>query len=268
MARLFANAQALIGETPLWRGDHVLWTDPVQQVLLRAAEGEEVRRIPVAAPLWGLAARSVTVVATLEDRVATIAADGTIDAGLAAAMDPGCRFNDLAVDPQGRIWIGAMHRGVLATRGSLYVADDAAPLQVATGLGVPNGMKISADGHTLFVIDTLARTLLAYPIEGLALGEPVILSDFMNVPGKPDGMALLADGRFLVAMWGGACIAELTPDGATVRSWPVPAPHVSSVCLDRRGTALVSTSRMRLSDAALAAAPASGGLFALQLDRA
>ena len=38
-------------------------------------------------------------------------------------------------------------------------------MRVAQGLGVPNGMKLSADGRTLFVIDTLERTLLAYPVD-------------------------------------------------------------------------------------------------------
>jgi sugar lactone lactonase YvrE len=160
-----------------------------------------------------------------------------------------------------------MHRGVLATRGGIYRAGglDARPVQVAEGLGVPNGMKLSPDGTTLFVVDTLSRTLLAYPVRGAGLGEPVIVTDFLDLPGKPDGMAMDAAGHFWVAMWGGGCVAEIAPDGATLRSIAVPARHVSSLCFADDDRLLVTTSRMRLSPQALADQPQSGGLFEIVL---
>jgi sugar lactone lactonase YvrE len=156
---------------------------------------------------------------------------------------------------------------VLAARGTIFhaPAPDAAPVCVANGLGVPNGMGFSDDGGTLFVIDTLARTLLAYPADCAAgtLGEPVIVTDLMGVPGKPDGMALAPDGSFWVAMWGGGCVVRIDSGGALLREIPIPAPHVSSLCFAGDGTLYVTTSRMRMSPQQLAEHPGSGGLFAI-----
>ena len=144
-----------------------------------------------------------------------------------------------------------MHRGILATRGAIFHARSLRepPRRVAKGLGVPNGMKLSADGRTLFVIDTLERTLLAYSVDGGALGEPVIVSDFLGLPGKPDGMTLAPDGTFWVAMWGGGCVVQLA---ATALSC------AKSRCLHRTSAAhvspdqnrlLVTSSRMRIESA-------------------
>ncbi|MFS2108988.1 2-dehydro-3-deoxy-6-phosphogalactonate aldolase [Sphingomonas sp. Sphisp140] len=262
--RLLANPGAIIGESPVIQRDTVSWTDPVRRRVYRFAEGQVAER-ETEQPVFGLVPLpDGRIAGTLESAFCTL--DGIT--GPTAEIGPGCRFSDLTVDPRGGLWGGVMHKAILAGRGAIFHAasSEAEPRRVAEGLGVPNGMAFSDDGRTLFVIDTLSRTLIAYPadIEAGTLGEPVIVSDFMNVPGKPDGMARAPDGRFFVAMWGGGCIAELAPDGALLRSIPVPAPHLSSAAL-AGDTLYVTSSRMRLSPAQLEAFPASGGLFAIDL---
>jgi len=262
--RLLVNPHAIIGESPVVQGDTVTWTDPVRRLVYRFAEGQGTEQ-PTDRPIFGLAPLpDGRIAGTLESAFCIL---GGIT-GPAADIGPGCRFNDLTIDPQGGLWGGVMHKAILAGRGAIFHATspEAEPRRVGEGLGVPNGIAFSEDGRTLFVIDTLSRTLIAYPadIGGGRLGEPVIVSDFMNVPGKPDGMARAPDGRFFVAMWGGGCVAELAPDGALLRTIPVPAPNLSSAALS--GEKLyVTSSRMRLSPAQLEAFPASGGLFAIDL---
>jgi sugar lactone lactonase YvrE len=173
----------------------------------------------------------------------------------------------MAVDDAGGVWAGAMHKGLLATRGVIYHAASLAdrPIEVAAGLGVPNGMAFSAERGTLYVIDTLSRTLLAYPVIDHGLGEPVIITDFMGVPGKPDGMTIGDDGSLWVAMWGGGCVVRIAAAGHTLQLVDIPAPHVSSLCLADEAILFVTTSRMRLSPEALDQHPASGGLFRIDL---
>lgn len=263
-AHLLANPQAIIGESPVVQDGVVTWTDPVRRRVYRFADGQVTKR-EVDQPIFGLAPLpDGRIAGTLEAGFCTL--DGTT--GPKAEIGAGCRFNDLAIDARGGLWGGTMHKAILAGRGAIFHAPtpDAPPRRVAGSLGVPNGMAFSADGKTLFVIDTLSRTLIAYPADSEAgmLDEPVIVSDFMNVPGKPDGMTRAPDGRFFVAMWGGGCIAELAPDGAMLRSIPVPAPNPSSAAL--AGDKLyVTSSRMRLTPAQLESFPASGGLFAIDL---
>jgi sugar lactone lactonase YvrE len=268
--RLICDAAVAIGESPVWLSDRVYWTDPVARRLLSVADSGDLQSVAMASAVWSLAGLSEVLFGALDDRFCTISTSGEISAGPAAPIDPGCRFNDMAVDATGGLWIGMMHRGVLATRGAIFHARSvrAEPTRIASGLGVPNGMKLSADGRTLYVVDTLERTLLAYPVDGGRLAEPVIVSDFLGLPGKPDGMALAADGTFWLAMWGGGCVVQLAADGAFLRMVALPAPHVSSLCFASPKRLLVSTSRMRLSPQALSDHPGSGGLFEIQLEHA
>jgi len=268
--RLICDAAVAIGESPAWCNDRLSWTDPIARRLLSVADNGELQSIAMASSVWSLAGSSDALFGALDDRFCTIARSGEIGVGPAATIDPGCRFNDMTVDASGGLWVGMMHRGVLATRGAIFHARSvsAEPIRVASGLGVPNGMKLSVDGRTLYVVDTLERTLLSYPVDGGKLGEPAIVSDFLGLPGKPDGMTLAADGTFWVAMWGGGCVVQLAGDGAFLRKIALPAPHVSSLCFASPKHVLVTTSRMRLSPQALSDHPGSGGLFEILLEHA
>jgi Entner-Doudoroff aldolase len=264
---LLAKVQAGIGESPIWceADARIRWVDPLQQRLLScAADGSAVRTEALPRAVWSLGLRGVELVGSSDSGFCRLGA-GFLD-GPPAAQAAGCRFNDMAVDAQGGLWAGSMHKGLLAGRGTLWFATDALspPRCVAEGLGVPNGMGFNADGSRLYVIDTLARTLLAYPIHGPGqLGEPQVLSDFLAQPGKPDGMCVAPDGTLWVAMWGGSCLLQLAPDGAPLRRLSLPTAHISSCCPLPDGRLAVSTSTMRLSPAQRAAQPLAGALFAL-----
>jgi len=268
---LVCNPKAAIGESPIRiEGRGTFWVDPLAPRLLRF--GTELEEVALDRPVWSLAASPTgTVAGTLDTSFCVIdIATGDICAGPAADVEAGCRLNDMAVDPAGGLWAAAMHRGALAGRGAIFHsrAPDAPPTCVARGHGIPNGMAFTPDGSILYMVDTLTRTLLAHPVDPDRgnLGEPFIVSDFMNVPGKPDGMTISAEGTFWVAMWGGGCIVEIGRDGAVLREIGVPAPHVSSLCFAGAEKLHVTTSRMRLSPRQLAEWPGSGGLFAVDLD--
>lgn len=268
-AKIMCNPEAVIGESPIWieGDDSVFWVDPVGQRLLRHAAGTDgFSAIPLSQPVFGIAATpDGSIVGTLGNGFGTIdtgsglvAPGGTVDVG------KGCRMNDLAIDALGGLWGGSMHRGLLAGKGAIFhAASVSGPCRmVADGLGVANGMAFGPDGR-LYVIDTLSRMLLAYPADlaRATLGEPVIVADFLDVPGKPDGMIALADGSFWVAMWGGGLVVRIAADGALIEQIAVPSPNVSSVCLGAGGSLWISTSRMRLNSAQLARYPGSGGLY-------
>lgn len=239
--------------------------------MLSVAHSGDLKSIEIPSSMYSLATLpDGTLAGALDDRFCAVGSSGEIDDGPPAMIDAGCRFNDMTVDPEGGLWVGMMHRGILATRGAIFHARSLRdqPRRVAHGLGVPNGMKFSADGRTLFVIDTLERTLLGYSVVDSGLLEPTIVSDFLGLPGKPDGMTLAPDSSFWVAMWGGSCIVQLAGDGAFLRSIELPVPHISSLCFASTNRLLVTTSRMRMSPQALLAHPGSGGLFEILLESA
>jgi sugar lactone lactonase YvrE len=269
--RLVAQAQALVGESVRMDGDDVLWLDPPNRRLLRwCPAAGSLGEIALSMPVWSLGLRpDGTWVGASEDGFCAIdVRTGALSAGPTAPLGPGCRLNDMTVDAQGGLWAGSMHRGLLAGKGALYYAAhvDAPIVKVADGLGVANGMAFTDGGATLMVIDTLSRALLAYPRPGKdpTLGEPVVVTDFLGIPGKPDGMTIGPDGAVWVAMWGGSCIVRLAGNGTIEQTVAIPAPHVGSLCFDRDGNAYVASARARLSDAALQANLGSGGLFRVQ----
>ncbi len=263
-AELVCNPQTLVGESPRWREGEVVWLEPTAPALWRW-DGRQCMRTPLAEPVWSLALHDGHWVGNSEGHFLSMSAEGVITPGPEIDLGPGCRLNDMTVDARGGLWAGSMHRGLLAGKGALFhTPDPAQPARrVAEGLGVANGMVFSADGNTLFVIDTLARTLLAYPADIAAgtLGEPKVVTDFLGVPGKPDGLAMSPQGRLWVAMWGGQAVVELAENGAVLRSVAIPAPHVGALCFAPDGRLFVSTARARLSLEVLAAFPGSGGLF-------
>lgn len=268
VATLVHAAKSTIGESPQLDADgNVCWVDPTIPCMLRW-DGTDCARVPLAEPVWALARLGSALVGNGETHFLRLAADGRIHAGPEIDVGAGCRLNDLLVDSRGGLWGGSMHRGLLSGRGGLFHASrvETPAHRVAEGLGVANGMAFSADERTLFVIDTLARTLLAYPadIDAATLGEPRVVTDFLGVPGKPDGMAMAADGHLWVAMWGGHAVVELAPNGAVLRTISLPTPHVGSLMFADDGRLFITTARARLSDADLARTPAAGGLFVIK----
>jgi len=267
-ATLLCDARTTVGESPVFGADGVLrWVDPTAPCLLRW-DGTDCERIPLSEPVWSLAMADGTLVGNGETHFVAFAPDGQLQTGPEVDVGAGCRLNDLVTDSRGGLWGGSMHRGLLSGRGGLFHAPavDAPARRVADDLGVANGMAFSADETTLFVIDTLARTLLAYPADVVTgtLGEPKVVTDFLGVPGKPDGMAMARDGHLWVAMWGGHSVVELAANGAVLRTLAVPAPHVGSLCFAPDGRLFISTARARLGEQALAQWPGSGGLFTVR----
>lgn len=274
-AQLEWHPGAMIGEGPVWRASDasLIWVDPVRGKLLRYAtvEGQGFE-VTLDTPVSALVLTSDDrLVGCFEDGVGEVdAVTGKVRRGATASLDAGCRFNDMTIDSHGGLWVGTMHKGLLATRGAIYYAASVEePLRpVATGLGVTNGLAFDATEHKLYMIDTLSRHLLAFAVDTAegTLGEPVIVTDFLDLPGKPDGMTIGPDGSFWVAMWGGACVLRLGANGAVEQQISLPAAHISSLCFGADGDLWVTSSRMRLSAAQLSAASSSGALFRVRFD--
>jgi Entner-Doudoroff aldolase len=269
-----ANPQAIIGESPKWneKDKRVYWVDPIRRLLLSSdRSGEEQGMVQLDKAVWSIAFGAVgqLIGVTADGYCQICLSSGKVDEVTVAEQQDGCRLNDFVIDSQGRMWAGSMHKGLLAGKGAIYYAPAVGqPLtMVAGGLGVPNGMAFDAERQRLYVIDTLSRTLIAYDVaeyEG-ELGEPVVITDFMGLMGKPDGMALASDGSLWVAMWGGGSMVQISPNGEVLQVISIPSSNVSSACLASDGALFVTTSRMRLSETQRENEPGAGALFSVEL---
>lgn len=263
---LIANPSATISESPLLSrdGTSLFFVDPVQSKLHRIALSDgAIASVATAVPVNAIGWRGEAMIGLGDDALVELdPATGDVTPLVQVEVGSGCRFNDMTIASDGTVWAGTMHRGLLAGRGALFRIDAARTVtRACDGLGACNGMALTADERSLYLVDTLLRTLIRFPVaEDRTLGEPVIVSDFMGLDGKPDGMTLAPNGHSLVAMWGGSEVVELGPDGALQNRYRLPAPHVSSLCIGTGGDVLVTTSRMRLSTP-VAGATTSGGVF-------
>jgi Entner-Doudoroff aldolase len=277
--RRVAATEILVGESPFWEEStgEIVWVDFSAPALVRCSiEGADAGRVTSAQ----LDTRLSAVVKAPDARVFGVAADSIREVDVRSGKTRllgnvelpfgNTRLNDATIDPLGRIWSGSMSYGLISGHGALFVTDPAGRTrQVTGGFGVCNGIGFSPDHRKLFLIDTLHRTLLSFEcdIESAGLGPPRIVTDFLQVPGKPDGLTVADDGAVWVAMWGGSRVVRVERDGSISHEIVIPAKHASNCCFipGRPQTLYVTTSRFRLNQTELAEAPWSGALIAVDL---
>ncbi len=181
----------------------------------------------------------------------------------------GNRFNDGKCDPAGRFWAGTMDMAERGPKAALYVLEKNHHLRkVLTGISISNGLGWSPDNRTMYYIDTPTRKVAAfdYAIESGTIENRRTVVDFeaQQQPGKPDGMAIDAEGMLWVAHWGGSRLTRWNPStGALLETVTVPALQVSSCCFGGKNLEdlYITTARNNLDQKILDAQPLTGALF-------
>ncbi|GCE49562.1 sugar lactone lactonase YvrE [Thermosporothrix hazakensis] len=186
------------------------------------------------------------------------------------AEKPHMRFNDGAVDCQGRFWAGSMDEYEQEDTGSLYRLDpDGSLHRILTNLGISNGIGWNPDNTIMYFIDSPRRTISAFDFNAttgtISNERPLVtITDAGTIP---DGLTVDSEGGIWCAHWGGAKIVRYTPDGEVERIIPIPAPHVTSCTFGgpRMDELYITTARKALSTEQLARSPFSGDLFRLKV---
>lgn len=176
----------------------------------------------------------------------------------------GRRLNDAAVDPRGRLWVGSVALDVRAGDGALHIWSPATGVTtVFDGMTLPNGIGWSPNGTTAYVVDSGPRVLMTARIDP-ATGEVGAFSELHRFtgPGEPDGLAVASDGTIWVAIWDGARIDRLSPEGDLIESIGVPVTRPTALAFGD-DELFVTTARHGLTDETLAAEPSAGRVLRL-----
>jgi sugar lactone lactonase YvrE len=241
-AELVDDMRAVLGEGPAWDGETgELVTVDILSGTVHIHDGVGRRRavydvgghvgsaLPAANGGWLL---------VTGDGFAFLERDGSVRDLLAVVADqPDLRFNDAKCDPWGQALAGTMRYDETAGSATLY------RLEAAFGgeppsrfrarvlldhLGLANGLGWSAEGDTLYFIDSLSRTVASHPYrgDGDQLGPRRVLVVIDEGQGLPDGMCVDETGGLWVALYGGGVVQRFRPDGEldTVVSLPVANP--------------------------------------------
>ena len=178
---------------------------------------------------------------------------------------PGNRLNDATVGPDGTLWFGSMDDAEQAACGALYSWRAGVLRRHDDHIPITNGPVVTPDGRTLYHTDTVNREIHAFDLaaDGSTSGKRLFLR-FDGRHGWPDGSTVDAEGCLWVAFFGGWGVRRYAPDGSLLMTVDLPCSNVTKLAFggpDLR-TAYVTTARKGLDEAALAAQPLAGGLFA------
>lgn len=279
-AHLWLKAQHRLGESLIWhqaRGEFI-WVDLLDPMLCQWRPDEaapRVRRLDLPPPIGSLAA-------TTDPRLVMLAHRGGLSVlnldtlEMTPYCDPeagrdGVIYNDIKVDPHGRLWVGTSHAREIEPRGALWCVQSQTRWALAdAGFAISNGPAFSADGRVMYFNDSAGRQILAYDIgpDDLLARNRRVLRTHAPEDGLPDGIIVDATGDLWSAGWAGRCVLRIGRDGAVKDRIRVPAVNVTTVCFGGPGLdelrIISATDGVSAGD--LAALPLTGSLFTAATD--
>jgi sugar lactone lactonase YvrE len=180
------------------------------------------------------------------------------------------RLNDGKCDPAGRLWVGSMHLNQTKYAANLFQIqpnrDTVLSRIMQDSVTISNGIVWSLDEKTMYYIDTDRGNVRAYDYDkttGNIAKERVIIT-VSDTLGYPDGMTIDKEGMLWIALWNGDCVTRWNPNtGELLQKIEVPAHNVTSCAFggENLETLYITTARLDMTEAELAAKPLSGGVF-------
>lgn len=206
------------GEGPLWWGDALLYVDIENHRVIRfnPATGEE--------RIYEVGERVGTVVPREAGGFVIAGDNGFIfldeeDGKLHKIADPepdkkpDNRFNDGKCSPDGRFFAGTISLVKKTGDARLYRLDpDLTVHEVFGPVTNSNGIIWSADGRTVYYIDTPRKEVLAFDYEAGHLTNLRGVVSTAHYEWSPDGMTIDAEGKLWIAFCHGACVARFCPE--------------------------------------------------------
>jgi sugar lactone lactonase YvrE len=276
------DARAELGECPVWSIPEraLYWIDIRAPSFHRLdpATGES-RTWPVPSRIGSFGLREFgpdepgSVVVALVDGFHLLdLGTGELEFLVGPTHEPGTRFNDGKVSPDGRFWAGTMDEEQLSRPiAALYRLDpDRTMHRVVDDLIVSNGLGWTADGRTMFHSDSKGQVIWAYdydPDTGTPSNRREVARPGEEI-GRPDGAAVDVEGYYWSAGISAGVLNRWSPDGRLDRSIPLPCSNPTAPCFGGEDlkTIFVTSLRHDLPPDVLAAKPLSGGIFAIEVD--
>jgi len=274
-ARLQVDAQARLGECPLWceRTGALYWTDIESATLSRwrAADGSVHEwTLPERVGSFALCGINSRLLLGLASGIALFdTSTESLSPVIPVEPDlPDTRINDGRCDRQGRFVFGMFNPKEAPVSGFYRVHADLRieRLQLPPA-GVGNSIAFSPDGGTMYYTDSPTRTIwhVDYAANG-QLGEPRVFVQLPESEGFADGSTVDAEGGLWNAQWHGNRVVRYDTAGVASASFDLPVSQPT--CPTFGGAAFdhlyVTSARKGLDAAALKKEPAAGGVFVLQ----
>ena len=273
-ARLILDAQATLGEGPIWDArENILWWVDINECRLHRFD--PATRIN---QTYEIGQRVGTVVPRAKGGLMLAIENGfasydPVTEALEIIADPEAhlpqnRFNDGKCDPAGRFWAGTLELVEQdMTAGTLYClcADGRVEPRVSD-VGISNGIVWTSDKQTMYFIDSPTRRVDAfeYDHDTGAISNRRTAITLPTGIGYPDGMTIDSEDKLWVALWAGWGVARFDPaTGQLLEKIDVPASQVTACALGgpELKDLFITTARRDLEGNTLDEQPYAGGLF-------
>ncbi len=275
--RCVLDAKARLGECPRWDNltQTLYWVD-IKSFELHAfhpeSKTDRFLKLPEEIGCFSLRDKG-GFIAGMRSGFAYI---DSLEGGISYIGDPEAhksdnRFNDGRCDRRGRFWAGTINEAKSAQDGALYRLDIQKHIKYMAGhVLTSNGLAFSPDDKTLYYSDTPNHVIYAYDFD-LVTGDIANKRVFQKFPvgkGRPDGAAIDQEGCYWSALYDGASVVRLSPEGDILQKVAIPAQHCTMPAFGGPDlkTVYVTTARDGTCAADLQKYPQAGGIFAFQVD--
>jgi sugar lactone lactonase YvrE len=223
---------ALLGECPIWSvGEQVLyWLDIDGRLVHRydpTTDIDESKSVPGRPGSLVLTDTAGKLLLAIEHQLIWFdwpsgETSPFVDLDVAAPD----RLNDGRTDPAGRFVVGSIQadRSEAPTQQVYQVSGDGSVGVLRGGVAVTNGIAFDPSRGRMYFADTMTETVVVYdydPDSGSCENERLFV-DYADLPGKPDGGCVDAEGCYWSASVYGWAITRFTPDGDVERRVEVP----------------------------------------------
>ncbi len=269
---LVVAAGATLAEGPVWdvRSGRLAWVDiPSGRIFLTDVRSGDSDVIQAPLPVGAVAPRIAGgFVAALADGFWVVGAGPAELIARVPEARPGLRFNDGKCDPAGRFWAGTMTDDTATGAAALYRLDlDGIVTRTVDGVTISNGLAWSADGRTMYYVDTPTQRIDAFDFTAStgAIGNRHPVVQIPPADGAPDGLTIDSAGGLWVALWGGGAVHRYV-GGRLDRVIRLPVSQITSCAFggDRLDELFVTSASDGLSAGERAAQPLAGAVFRLR----
>lgn len=230
-------ARATLGEGACWFADEqrLYWVDILESEVHRfdpLTGVDEVRRTPCHVSMVQPTTRGDLVLAT-RDGIARMDFESGQFTVLCdpEANVPGNRFNDGKADPRGRLFAGTIAYDGSDKKAALWrIEPDLNCTKLIDRAGNSNGLGWSPDAKTFYWTDTKTSCVFAFDYDAMtgAIAHRRTVVEVDKSLGRPDGLAVDAEGFLWTALWAGHGVARWNPaSGELMAKVECPAANVT-----------------------------------------